>query len=299
MKTLKKVTNFLWTLPQPLVVLSCTGLTAAACVHQFIDPWKLISYMLWLSFPILLLLERVVPRRDDWLLDWGDLARDTVWVLSNIFLWIPLITKYYDGAMQQAFSALRSQLGVSMTMEANSVLGLIAMAFLGLFITEFIGYWIHRLQHKFLFFWRTHATHHHFSKMSVGRTERTHPVEWLLLNLGGIILLGFFGASGNVLAVIVAFKTISVHFNHCNMPLRSGIYGWFFTTAEHHQLHHSIDYAESNTNYGCAVIFWDRVFGTFRAKTEVRNIGNGTGSKLTLWATFLLPLFRKKKLQEL
>ena len=50
---------------------------------------------------------------------------------------------------------------------------------------------------------------------------------------------------------------------HANLPLRAGVYGWFFTAAEYHHAHHSTNLAQSNCNYGCNVIIWDRIFGTF------------------------------------
>ncbi|MDO3386759.1 sterol desaturase family protein [Gilvimarinus sp. SDUM040013] len=214
-------------------------------------------------------------------------------------MWIPLYLAFYDPHISSVFQALRDSVGFTWSFQANSIGGLLFMAFLATLAMEFIGYWSHRLQHRFIFLWRIHATHHHITKMSVARTDRTHPLEFLGLNLGGAIALAFFGASGDVIAVTIAFKIAIVHLNHCNMPLTSGVFGWVFTTAQLHQVHHSLNYAESNKNFGCVLIIWDRVFGTYCGQADVDNVGNGTGRSLPLWKQLALPFFSNKSLRSL
>jgi len=45
---------------------------------------------------------------------------------------------------------------------------------------------------------------------------------------------------------------------------------------------------ESNTNYGCAAILWDRMFGTF-ADAPTRETGTGP-TEPSLWGKFLMPI---------
>jgi sterol desaturase/sphingolipid hydroxylase (fatty acid hydroxylase superfamily) len=296
----KTATNrFLWSLPQPIFVLSCTLITANACLNYWDNPWTLVSLFIWLPIPLLLILERIMPKRKDWSLNWRDVAEDSFWVLATFLFWVPLYSRYYDSPISNVFYSIRESLGFTFSLEANSMAGLLAMAFLGTLVVEFIGYWAHRVQHRFLFLWRMHATHHHISKMSVARTDRTHPLEFIGLNLGAAVALSFLGASSDVIAVIIVFKMTTVHINHCNLPLTSGAFGWIFSTAEWHQVHHSLNYSESNTNYGCVVIIWDRIFGTFSNKTDVKTIGNGSGKTLSLWAQLMLPLYSNDKLKKL
>lgn len=299
MQLTKPVKQFLWTLPQPIFVLGGTILMAAACVTNWMDEWFLLTLMMWLSIPIVLLGEYIAPRRKDWWLGAGDFCRDMFYALSTFLFWIPFYSNYYDGPIGSVFSRLRDSVGFSITFDAHSIGGLVLVALLATLLMEFITYWLHRLQHRYLFFWRIHATHHHISKMSVGRTNRTHPLEFIAINLGMAVTLSFFAASGEVVAVVLAFKTLSVNVNHANMPLRSGVFGWIFNTAEYHQLHHSRDFSESNTNYGCVVILWDRIFGTFSAKEQIVHVGAGTGEKLPLWKQLALPFFSNSTLRDL
>jgi sterol desaturase/sphingolipid hydroxylase (fatty acid hydroxylase superfamily) len=135
--------------------------------------------------------------------------------------------------------------------------------------------------------------------MSVARAERTHPLEFLGLNLGAAVALAFLGASAEVVAVVVVFRLNTAHLCHSNLPLVSGAWGWLFNTPEWHQLHHSCIYKESNTNFGCTVIIWDRLFGTFSGKSHIEQVGNGSGEKLSIVTQLLIPFKSDKALREL
>ncbi|WP_133469380.1 sterol desaturase family protein [Paraglaciecola marina] len=291
--------DFFLSLPQPLFILGCVILTASSYTYGWISPSLVLAVMILLPVPMLLVLERLLPKRKEWLLNWKDLASDFFWLFGTYIIWLPLYATYYDAPMSDVFRALSLWVDFPYKLQAYSVVGTLIMALIGILAIEFIGYWVHRLQHRFMFLWRMHATHHHVTKMSVARTDRTHPLEFIGLNLGSIIVLAFMGASANVVAVILVFRMISTHINHANLPLTSGIYGWLFTTPEMHRVHHSIDYDESNSNFGCTVIFWDRLFGTFSSKENIVVVGNGTGKSLSLWTQLSLPFYSNKAIRKL
>lgn len=289
----------LWSLPQPIYVLGCALLTASAVTTQWIDSGLLVTLLLSIQVPLLLLLERLAPKRKDWLLNWQDLAEDAFWVLATLFIWIPLFEDYYETPISAAFVYLRDSSSFPFRLEAQTMTGLLAAALLGIIAIEFIAYWLHRLQHRFMFFWRMHATHHHITKMSAARADRTHPLEFLALTLGGAIALAFLGASPEVISVVLVIRVTTAYTCHTNLPLEPGIFGWLFNTPAWHQLHHSCNYAESNTNYGCTIILWDRVFGTFSAKESIERVGNGTGEQLSLWMQLTMPFRSNKTLRSL
>jgi sterol desaturase/sphingolipid hydroxylase (fatty acid hydroxylase superfamily) len=81
--------------------------------------------------------------------------------------------------------------------------------------------------------------------------------------------------------------------------LVSGAWGWLFNTPEWHQLHHSFIYKESNTNFGCTVIIWDRLFGTFSGKNHIERVGNGTGEKLSVVTQLFIPFKSDQAIREL
>jgi sterol desaturase/sphingolipid hydroxylase (fatty acid hydroxylase superfamily) len=288
-----------WSLPQPIILLGFSLLVANAAITGGIDLSVLVPVLLFVPIPLLLLAERLIPKRKDWLLDWKDLIEDLFWLACSFLIWGPIYDDAYETPISNLFALLRDNSGFPFRLEAVTIGGLLVAAFIAIFVAEFIGYWAHRVQHRFMFLWRIHATHHHITKMSVARAERTHPLEFLGLNLGSAVTLAFLGASAEVVAVVVVFRLNTAHLCHSNLPLVSGAFGWLFNTPEWHQLHHSCIYKESNTNFGCTVIIWDRIFGTFSGKNHIKQVGNGTGEKLSIVTQLLIPFKSDQALREL
>jgi sterol desaturase/sphingolipid hydroxylase (fatty acid hydroxylase superfamily) len=288
-----------WSLPQPIILLGFSLLVANAAITGWIDLSVLVPVLLFVPIPLLLLAERLIPKRKDWLLDWKDLIEDLFWLACSFLIWGPIYDDAYETPISNLFALLRDNSGFPFRLEAVTIGGLLVAAFIAIFVAEFIGYWAHRVQHRFMFLWRIHATHHHITKMSVARAERTHPLEFLGLNLGSAVTLAFLGASAEVVAVVVVFRLNTAHLCHSNLPLVSGAFGWLFNTPEWHQLHHSCIYKESNTNFGCTVIIWDRIFGTFSGKNYIKQVGNGTGEKLSIVTQLLIPFKSDQALREL
>ena len=289
----------IWSLPQPVFVFGSAILAASAAANHWMDAGLLVSILMFAPIPLLLIAERLLPKRRDWLLNWRDLLEDSFWVFATYLIWVPIYDEAYDTPISNFFASLRDASGFPFRLEAETTVGLVVAALIGIFAKEFIAYWLHRIQHRFMFFWHIHATHHHITKLSVARAERTHPLELLGLNLGSAIALAFLGASPDVVGVVVVFGLTSAHFNHSNLPLVSGVFGWLFNTAQWHQLHNSCNYDESNTNYGCVVILWDRVFGTFSGKDNIERVGNGTGEQLSLLSQLTIPFRSDEVLRSL
>jgi sterol desaturase/sphingolipid hydroxylase (fatty acid hydroxylase superfamily) len=74
-------------------------------------------------------------------------------------------------------------------------------------------------------------------------------------------------------------------FNHSNValpPWLDRIARWIVVTPQMHQVHHSIVRAETDSNFGFNLPWWDRLFGTYRAKPAAGEEGLVIG----------LPIFR-------
>lgn len=291
--------DFLWTLPQPLYVLGSALLVATAITWQWMDADLLVTLILTTSIPLVFIAERFAPKKQEWVLNWKDIAEDIFWVLSGLFIWIPLYDEYYETPISDAFTSLREAVDLPITLAPTSTFGLLAAGLIALVATEFISYWAHRIQHRHMLFWRIHATHHHITKMSVARADRTHPLEFLALNLGGAVMLSLLGASSDVVAIYITVLVTCTRVTHANLPLRPGLMGWIFNTPQYHQLHHSCNYDESNTNYGCVIILWDRLFGTFSNKDDIEKLGNGTGEQLSILTQLSIPFRSNETIRRL
>jgi sterol desaturase/sphingolipid hydroxylase (fatty acid hydroxylase superfamily) len=88
--------------------------------------------------------------------------------------------------------------------------------------------------------------------------------------------------------------------NHANLPLKSmPVYDWFFATAQQHHVHHAQVRRQADSNYGCNIILWDRLFGTYCGDDAVGQIGAGKAVPLSIKEQFLLAFYPTKKLTDL
>ena len=235
---------------------------------------------------LLTLLERWVPGRPEWkqpLSYSGVLA--VVFIVTFLFTGT-IVEPIYQETVNPMLTELRTTLGFDLWPHNWPVL---AQVFLAFFMSEFIWYWIHRAEHRWHWAWRTtgHGAHHAFKNLAALNAGANHPLELLLvLSLPAAIIELLFGAGDVIVGSILLVLTQAL-LAHSNLDLNTRGIGWLFTVNRHHIHHHSTVLSESNTNYGCAAIVWDRLFGTFSdAATEE----TGTGpSQPGWWRLFIMP----------
>ncbi|MFK7914411.1 MAG: sterol desaturase family protein, partial [Pseudomonadales bacterium] len=244
--------------------------------------------------------ERYWTKRKDWLLKPSEMAEDAFWLAFAGVLWIPLYSDFYETPISEGIRAIRDMTPLSISMAPESLLGLVGAALSVMIISSFVYYWLHRVQHESQFWWRLHATHHHITKMGCMRGDRTHPLEYLALALGTPIALALLGASDHVMAVAGAFGIWNGILNHSNLPLKPmPLYDWLFATAQQHHVHHAHERRQSDSNYGCNIILWDRLFGTYCGDTKVGQIGAGKAVPLSIKQQLAMPFYSKEKLFDL
>lgn len=135
-----------------------------------------------------------------------------------------------------------------------------------LLILDFLAYLFHRLFHKVLVLWKLHKLHHSETHLSAITSIFHHPLELLL---GSLLMLGFCGVLGlslwaiTLYGLIVVFHAAFCHANFSINPNLSHKLSFFLVTPAFHRIHHSTNFAESNSNFGEVLTIWDRLFGTF------------------------------------
>jgi sterol desaturase/sphingolipid hydroxylase (fatty acid hydroxylase superfamily) len=153
------------------------------------------------------------------------------------------------------------------------------------FLIEFGQYWMHRAMHK-TFLWYTHAPHHHFTQLNALKGAVGNPAELFLISLSVVALFDFslsaIFCAGNVLAAVSSFAHANVRFD----PPRW--YSFFFTTVEHHSLHHSVLFEDTLCNYANSLILCDRLCGTFR-EGEAAVVGQDERKRLSIREQFMFP----------
>jgi sterol desaturase/sphingolipid hydroxylase (fatty acid hydroxylase superfamily) len=127
------------------------------------------------------------------------------------------------------------------------------------------------------------------------KSSRNHPVDMLFLTVLAHLPLVILGAKGKDLMWAALIQSVVNLTSHANVRTRANLFGWFFATPDYHRIHHSAVLEEGKTNYGCRLLIWDRVFGTFRpraAKADDLVIGVEPVRPRTFREELLDPFFR-------
>src|SRR5688572_19625825 len=148
----------------------------------------------------------------------------------------------------------------------------------GIAALDLAAYTAHVLMHKSAFAWRFHRVHHSEAEVDVTTAFRQHPgetlwrVAWQLLP---VIVLGLpFG----VVVLYLTLSTLNAQLEHANLrvPERvDRILRWLFVTPNMHKVHHSRLQRETDSNYSNIFSIWDRVFGTYTRKADLRSLRYG------------------------
>ena len=205
-------------------------------------------------------LEYWMPARPSWVVPAKEKLAGVGIVILLVMMSI-VVTGLYEAILSEPLSVLRGKLHLDFWPHDWHPLAQLFMAFI---LSEFVWYGIHRAEHRWYGIWRLsgHGAHHSFKHLNALNFGLNHPLELFFLAVPPAIveLLFGVGAPAAGAAMVMVAQTSIVH---SNLELNSKGIGLFFTTNRYHFHHHSIVREESNTNYGCAIILWDRIFGTF------------------------------------
>lgn len=136
---------------------------------------------------------------------------------------------------------------------------------------DFMGYWLHRAQHQFNWWWKLHALHHSQRQMSMWSDNRNHLLDDILIATAMAVVAQFIGVPPSQFIAIVALTQLSESFQHANLKIWFGSIGErLWISPRFHRLHHSIgighETAGKNTlgghNFGVLFPWWDMMFKT-------------------------------------
>ncbi len=159
---------------------------------------------------------------------------------------------------------------------------------LGFVALDLVIYGQHVVFHKVPWLWRLHRMHHADLDIDVTTGVRFHPIEILLSMLIKIATVALLGIpAGAVVGFEVVLNATSM-FNHSNAALPDRLdrlVRLLVVTPDMHRVHHSVVRAETDSNFGFNLPWWDRLFGTYRAAPAAGHHGITIG----------LPIFRDRR----
>jgi len=127
----------------------------------------------------------------------------------------------------------------------------------------------HVVFHAVPVLWRLHRMHHADLDVDATTGARFHPLELLLSVVVKVTVVAALGAPPAGVVLFEVLLAASSTFNHANLALPGWVdraLRWILVTPDMHRVHHSIDAAETRSNFGFALAWWDRLGGTYRAQ---------------------------------
>jgi Fe(3+) dicitrate transport protein len=139
-------------------------------------------------------------------------------------------------------------------------------------------YALHRLMHAVPALWAFHQVHHSAPTLTPLTFHRVHPVESALYFLRGVVVTGtlaggafwafggaaveweLLGVSG--VGMLLNVATGSLRHSHVWLRFPAGLERWLLSPAQH-QLHHAVDPAMQQSNYGTWLAVWDVLAGSW------------------------------------
>lgn len=254
------------------------GLAPAAWTQ---GPWAIIAVGLG-TLAFVQLLELVFERHEGWRINGRELLTDVFYVAFGY----GVIGFLSDTLVNGPLGELKEAWGIGTPWLAASPF--LVQVLVVMFVFEFGQYWMHRAMHNWTPLWLTHAPHHHITQLNAMKGFIGNPIELFLISLGITALLDV--DLNALFAAITAGGAIATY-AHANVRADPPIwYGYFFTTIRNHSLHHTaLSYEDTRCNYGNSVIFWDRVFGTYK-EGESEVVGQDDRKRLSIKEQWLFPL---------
>ena len=142
----------------------------------------------------------------------------------------------------------------------------------GVALLDLVIYFQHVMFHAVPTLWRLHRVHHADLDFDVTTGARFHPIEILISTAVKCAAIAALGAPVISVFVFEILLNATAMFNHANASLPQRLerwLRWLVVTPDMHRVHHSVRYEESSSNFGFNLPWWDRLFGTYRARPRL------------------------------
>jgi len=155
--------------------------------------------------------------------------------------------------------------------------------FIAFMALDFAGYWVHRLDHEYNFFWNAHIIHHSSEDFNLACALRQSIS--VVFRLFTIFLLpaALLGVPTMVIAVVAPLHLFAQFWYHTQHINKMGFLEKIIVTPSHHRVHHAINPEYLDKNYGQIFIIWDKLFGTFQEELPDKKPVYGITRPVQTW----------------
>ena len=156
-----------------------------------------------------------------------------------------------------------------------------------LIVFDFVGYWLHRAQHQFNWWWALHSLHHSQRQMTIWSDNRNHLLDDVILATAFALLARIIGVEPGQFVAITVVSQLFESLQHANLRLAFGRIGErLFVSPRFHRRHHGIGIGHESAgrgtlgghNFAILLPVWDLLFRT--ADFELRFDATGVRDQL-------------------
>jgi len=152
--------------------------------------------------------------------------------------------------------------GPLMYLEAQSVLGAMALVIVYALYIDCMKYWMHRLSHRIPLLWAVHSFHHSAERLTAATGARHHWTEAILLSPLVLLTVTLFQVPEHLAAVSLLLIKVQDALQHVNYKIAWHRVGILFNTPWWHRIHHSVEPKHYNKNFSVGFPIMDVIFGT-------------------------------------
>lgn len=131
-----------------------------------------------------------------------------------------------------------------------------------LFVLDLFFYAMHRLKHRWQWWWRLHETHHSSVDLDFFASVRFHPLEKILDRAVFLLPMMVLGPSTEAILIWSSCDVFFGMFGHANLAWKLGPLKYVLVGPELHRWHHVKDPAVRECNFGNNFAIFDWIFGT-------------------------------------
>ena len=176
-------------------------------------------------------------------------------------------------------------------LEAQSVLGSMALVIVYALYIDCAKYWMHRLSHMIPLLWAVHSFHHSAERLTAVTGARHHWTEGIVLAPLVFLTLMLFQVPEHILSMSLLLNKVQDGMQHVNYKIAWHRVGIWFNTPWWHRIHHSVEPKHYNKNFSVAYPIMDVIFGTayYPAPDEYPETGLSPRENPQLWEGIIWP----------
>ncbi|MGE5108669.1 MAG: sterol desaturase family protein [Sphingobacteriales bacterium] len=155
--------------------------------------------------------------------------------------------------------------------------GVLLTVIISVLALDFSSWLVHLIMHKNAFLWKFHTIHHTDNNVDVTTGLRHHPGDSLLRGIFFILLIFVSGAPMYGVMIYQTLVVVATAFTHANIRLPEKldyVLSFILVSPNMHKVHHHWKQPFTDSNYGAAFSFWDRLSGTYK-QLDVKDIRYG------------------------